>query len=160
MLRKREASLNISWYVGKYAYFRGDGTLLRSVGTDRQSYTMHISEGLGFHIRCHENLKIPQFRILICKEIGHVYTWNNICFEDRGHWKRKHHIALCGELALEEAMDLSWGRINEWWTGNVARKRDKNECTILVRSLKAEAHFEDRKYGTIAPKWSQGDWLK
>jgi hypothetical protein len=27
--------------------------------------------------------------------------------EDAGNWKRKHLIALRGELALEEAMDLS-----------------------------------------------------
>jgi hypothetical protein len=26
--------------------------------------------------------------------------------ENIGNWKRKHQIALCGELALEEAMDL------------------------------------------------------
>jgi hypothetical protein len=27
--------------------------------------------------------------------------------EDTGNWKRKHYVALCGELVLEEAMDLS-----------------------------------------------------
>jgi len=27
-------------------------------------------------------------------------------WEDTGNWKRKHRTALCGELALEEAMDL------------------------------------------------------
>jgi hypothetical protein len=27
--------------------------------------------------------------------------------ECTGNWKKEHHIALCGELALEEAMDLS-----------------------------------------------------
>jgi hypothetical protein len=27
--------------------------------------------------------------------------------EDTGNWKRKHYTALCGELAWEEAMDLS-----------------------------------------------------
>jgi len=27
--------------------------------------------------------------------------------KDTGNWKRKHYITLCGELALEEAMDLS-----------------------------------------------------
>jgi hypothetical protein len=26
--------------------------------------------------------------------------------DDTGIWKRKHLLALCGELALEEAMDL------------------------------------------------------
>jgi len=28
--------------------------------------------------------------------------------KDIGNWKGKHQIALCGELALEEAMDLSY----------------------------------------------------
>jgi len=27
--------------------------------------------------------------------------------EDTGNWKRKHWIVLCGELALEEAVDPS-----------------------------------------------------
>jgi len=27
--------------------------------------------------------------------------------ENAGNWKRKHQFALCGELALEETMDLS-----------------------------------------------------
>jgi len=27
--------------------------------------------------------------------------------ENTGNWKRKHQFALCGELALEETMDLS-----------------------------------------------------
>jgi hypothetical protein len=27
--------------------------------------------------------------------------------ENIGNWKRKHKIALCGELALEETVDLS-----------------------------------------------------
>jgi hypothetical protein len=27
--------------------------------------------------------------------------------EDNGNWKRKHQIALCGDVTLEEAMDLS-----------------------------------------------------
>jgi hypothetical protein len=26
---------------------------------------------------------------------------------DTGNWKRKHCVALCGEIVLEEAMDLS-----------------------------------------------------
>ena len=35
--------------------------------------------------------------------------------EDTVIWKRKLWIALCGELALEEALDLSWDRLlNEW----------------------------------------------
>jgi hypothetical protein len=31
--------------------------------------------------------------------------------ENIGIWKRKHYIALCGELVLEEAMDLSQFRL-------------------------------------------------
>jgi hypothetical protein len=27
--------------------------------------------------------------------------------ENTGNWKKKHQIALCGELALEEIVDLS-----------------------------------------------------
>jgi len=78
VLRTSDASVNNSGYVGKYAYLREDSTLPRSVGTYRQSYTIHNPEGLGLHICCHKNLKISKFRILICKEIGHVYsyTWN------------------------------------------------------------------------------------
>jgi hypothetical protein len=39
--------------------------------------------------------------------------------KDTGTSKRKHYIALCGELALEEAVDPSYCRrqdkgINEW----------------------------------------------
>jgi hypothetical protein len=35
--------------------------------------------------------------------------------EDTLIWRRKLWIALCGELALEEALDLSWDRLlNEW----------------------------------------------
>jgi len=37
--------------------------------------------------------------------------------KDTGNWKRKHYIALCGELALEETMDMSYDTtewINEW----------------------------------------------
>jgi hypothetical protein len=32
--------------------------------------------------------------------------------DDTGIWKRKHYFALSGELALEEAMELSWGRLH------------------------------------------------
>ena len=35
--------------------------------------------------------------------------------EDNGSWKRKHWIALCEELALEEAMDLSEERRQNQW---------------------------------------------
>jgi hypothetical protein len=34
-------------------------------------------------------------------------------WKDAGNWKRKHYIALCGELALEDAMDL-WQDSAEW----------------------------------------------
>jgi hypothetical protein len=32
--------------------------------------------------------------------------------EDVGYWKRKHKIALCGEIALEVAVDLSLEKLN------------------------------------------------
>jgi hypothetical protein len=31
-----------------------------------------------------------------------------------GVWKKKHYIALSGELVLEEAMDLLQGRLYKW----------------------------------------------
>jgi len=35
--------------------------------------------------------------------------------ENAGNWKIKNETALCGELALQEAKDLSYDRIrNEW----------------------------------------------
>jgi len=42
------------------------------------------------------------------------------------HCRRKHQIALCGEFALEQAVDLSCG-INEWLNTNWI----KNEKHIL-----------------------------
>ena len=42
--------------------------------------------------------------------------------EDTLIWRRKLWIALCGELALEEALDLSWDRLlNEWMNYYVIR---------------------------------------
>jgi hypothetical protein len=34
--------------------------------------------------------------------------------EDIGNWKRKHWLTLCGELTLEEAMDLFLTQATEW----------------------------------------------
>jgi hypothetical protein len=51
------------------------------------------------------------------EEEGVSSYWVNACKrEDTGNWKRKHWIWFCGELALEEAMDVSLRhcRINEF----------------------------------------------
>jgi hypothetical protein len=37
-----------------------------------------------------------------------MYWMNLRIWEVAGNWKRKHRIVLCGEFALEEAMDLLW----------------------------------------------------
>jgi hypothetical protein len=31
--------------------------------------------------------------------------------ENAGNWKRKHYTAICGELALEAAIDLSYDKL-------------------------------------------------
>jgi uncharacterized protein YjbK len=35
--------------------------------------------------------------------------------EDSGIWRRKHELALSGELALEETMDMSQDRLHSDW---------------------------------------------
>jgi hypothetical protein len=35
--------------------------------------------------------------------------------KDTGNWKRKHYFAFCGELPLEDLLDLYQSRLrNEW----------------------------------------------
>jgi hypothetical protein len=45
------------------------------------------------------------------------YCINSCKREDTENWKRKHWIPRCGDLALQDAMNLSHGRLqNEWGT--------------------------------------------
>jgi len=48
--------------------------------------------------------------------------------EDIGHWKRRHWIALCGELALEVAMDQSPDRLSSELINDIYSVRKKFCC--------------------------------
>ena len=47
--------------------------------------------------------------------------------EDIVNWKRKHYIALPGELALEEAVDLSQDKTTEWMTNGRRQQTNSRE---------------------------------
>jgi hypothetical protein len=55
--------------------------------------------------------------------------------EDTGNWQKKYLIALCGEFALEEAVDLSQGRLRRVWIRN-KRWALLKEGNVLSDSVK------------------------
>ena len=46
---------------------------------------------------------------------------------DTGNWNRKRYIALCGELALEEAVNMSYDRLRNEWRGDERMNEWMNE---------------------------------
>jgi hypothetical protein len=57
--------------------------------------------------------------------------------EGTGNWKRTHSIALCGELTVDEALELSWDRQrNEWFPPEANLVTRRIETTLFSGDVK------------------------
>jgi len=64
-------------------------------------------------------------------EEGHVTSyWMTLKKRITENWKRKHKIALCGQLALEEATDLSYDNLRNFCNIHTMMKLSQNENSI------------------------------
>jgi hypothetical protein len=83
------------------------------------------------------------------------------------NWKKKHWFALCGELALEDAMDLlvrqttEWmnERINEWLNDMEFLLRGVNTLSVLYQRLRSVFFFYTAETVREWNRWWTSIWI-